>query len=243
MMPNCLCIAHRGASGHAPEHTRAAFELALEMGAQMIELDVQLSADDALVVFHDADVSRTTNGSGKVRELSLEQLRTLDAGSWFGARFAGERILTLEEVLELVAGRVALNVEIKSPREDGSILIPKLIAALEHFGVLATTIISSFDWWLLGDVRAANDQVRLGLLWSDPLIPWPWDRALKLQAAHLHPLWAVASRDRVDEAHAHGMWVNAWTVNDLPTMAELIQMGVDGIITDYPDRLLQLLRG
>lgn len=243
MSQNCLCIAHRGASGHAPEHTRAAFELALEMGAQMIELDVQLSADEALVVFHDADVSRTTNGSGRVRDLTLEQLRALDAGSWFDARFAGEKILTLEEVLELVGKRAALNVEIKSPREEGKILIPKLLAALERFGVMDSTLISSFDWWLLGDVRAASEAVRLGLLWSDPLIPWPWDRAQKLQAAHLHPLWAVASRAQIEQAHAHGMWVNAWTVNDLPTMAELMQMGVDGIITDYPDRLCHLLRG
>ncbi|GIW45505.1 MAG: glycerophosphoryl diester phosphodiesterase [Candidatus Binatia bacterium] len=209
----------------------------------MIELDVQLSADDALVVFHDADVSRTTNGKGKVRELTLEQLRSLDAGSWFAPRFAGERILTLEEVLEMVGGRARLNVEIKAPREDGNVLIPKLLATLDQFGVAGDTLVSCFDWWLLGDVRAAHGQVPLGLLWSDPLIPWPWDRAAKMHANHLHPLWAVVSRAQVEEAHAHGMSVHAWTVNDPPTMVELLQMGVDGIITDFPDRLVALRKG
>lgn len=243
MKPESLCIAHRGASGYAPEHTRAAFALALEQGADMIELDVQLSADDALVVFHDADVSRTTNGKGKVRELTLEQLRSLDAGSWFDPRFAGEPILTLEEVLELVGKRARLNVEIKAPREDGKVLIPKLLATLEQFGVAGETLVSCFDWWFLGDVRAQHSRVPLGLLWSDPLIPWPWDRAAKMNAHHLHPLWAVVSRAQVAEAHAHGMSVYAWTVNDPPTMVELLQMGVDGIITDFPDRLTQLVKG
>ncbi|MCX8073177.1 MAG: glycerophosphodiester phosphodiesterase family protein [Candidatus Binatia bacterium] len=243
MMRKCLCIAHRGSSAHAPEHTRAAFELALEQGAQMIELDVQLSADNALVVLHDADVARTSNGKGKVRELSLDQLRNLDAGSWFAAAFAGQKVLTLEEVLELIGGRALLNVEIKSPREEGGILIPRLLASLERFGALHTTLISSFDWWLLGDVREESEEVRLALLWSDPLIPWPWDRAAKLRATHLHPLWALVTREQVSEAHARGLWVNAWTVNDIPTMVELIDMGVDGIITDYPDRLTQVLQG
>lgn len=242
MASRCLCIAHRGASGYAPEHTRAAFELAVAQGADMIELDVQLTGDGELVVFHDADVQRTTNGTGRVRELSLAQLRSLDAGGWFDARFAGERVLTLAEVLELVAGRVLLNVEVKASQEDGASLIPKLLATLQHHDALETTLVSAFDWWLLADIRQADPRLRLGLLWSDPLIPWPWDRAGKMQASHLHPLWAVVTRKHVEEAHAQGLWVNAWTVNDPPTMVELLNMGVDGIVTDYPDRLLQVLQ-
>jgi len=243
MSLRCLRIAHRGASGHAPEHTRSAFELALELGAEMIELDVQLSADDALVVFHDAHVERTTNGTGLVRELTLEQLRSLDAGSWFHPRFAGERILTLDEVLELIRGRALLNVEIKSPRADGSVLIPRLVEVLERYNATETTVVSAFDWWLLGDVRQAHPTMRLGLLWSDPLIPWPWDRAEKIGATHLHPFWAVVNRKDLEEAHAHGLWVNAWTVNDPPTMVELVEMGVDGIISDFPDRLALVGKG
>ncbi len=137
-----LIIAHRGASGEFPENTLPAFAAAIEAGAQMCELDVQLTRDGAAVVIHDETVDRTTNGTGAVAAMSLAEIRRLDAGVKFGARFAGTRIPTLEEVLTLVRGRCALNVELKSAGVEREVC--RLLRA--HEALSSTTIVSSFDW-------------------------------------------------------------------------------------------------
>jgi glycerophosphoryl diester phosphodiesterase len=229
-------IAHRGASGSAPEHTRPAFERALALGVDMIELDVQCTRDGELVVIHDRDLDRTTSGHGPVRACELATLRVLDAGRWFAPRFAGERILTLAEVLELVGTRARLNVEIKAPAQDWERAAVRLLDDLRQAAALEKTVISCFDVWALACCRWLSPDARLGLLWQGPSLEGAWPAARTLRAWSIHPHWALASADMIATAHAVGLRVLAWTVNDVQVMRDLIARGVDGIISDFPER-------
>ena len=149
-----LRIAHRGAAGTHPEHTRVAFQRAVELGVDMIELDVQLTRDGQLVVLHDLDLGRTVPSSGAVRQSDLAALCALDAGAWFHASFAGQSVLSLAEVLDLTAGRVALNVEIKSPPPDWEGTAEALRRLLHEKHAMESTIVSSFDIGALRAMRA-----------------------------------------------------------------------------------------
>lgn len=231
-----LRIAHRGASGHAPEHTRVAFERALACGVDMIELDVQLSRDGELIVMHDLELDRTTTGHGPVREHTGTVLRALDAGSWFGPAFAGERVLTLVDVLELVENRCQLNVEIKAPSQDFPALAVNLVRTLRMRSALASTVISSFDPDALGTVRAQDGAVRLGLLWQQVNMDEAWRWARELRAFSVHPHWLLVSPEMVQHAHLSELQLWTWTVNDVEVMRQLVKHGVDGIISDFPDR-------
>lgn len=235
-----LRIAHRGASGSAPEHTRAAFEQALALGVDMIELDVQLSRDNELVVMHDLNLDRTTSGHGPVRAHELAALNILDAGSWFAPEFAGERVLSLREVLQLVRGRACLNTEIKAPAADWEELTRQLVALLREFEVLDSTLISGFEPEALEKIRGYARDAKLGVLWQNPDFSdaWWWARALGAVSVHAH--WMLISEGVMRTARAQGLQVLAWTVNEVETMQHLIQIGVDGIISDFPERFPSL---
>ncbi len=242
-MKSWLRIAHRGASGHAPEHTRAAFELAVAQGAQMVELDVRLTADGELVVFHDDTLERTTNGVGKVSEKTWAQLRDLDAGSWFGRQFAGERLLLLQEVLRLLAGRVLLNVELKEHASKASLLLPALLSRLGEEGAEQRVVVSAFDWELLAKLRAYDPGVRIGILWHEPSRTEDvWRFAEQIGAYSVHPLWLLVEPGLIAAAHERGLQVFTWTVNDPAQVRSQVALGVDGVISDYPDRLLAVAR-
>jgi glycerophosphoryl diester phosphodiesterase len=231
-----LRIAHRGASGSAPEHTRPAFERAVELGVDMIELDVQLSHDGELVVIHDHDLHRTTSATGTVRDWSLAKIKALDAGSWYGAQFAGERILSLDEVIDIVGTRARLNVEVKAPATDWPALAPTLIHRLRARKQLQRTIISCFEPAALAAVRACDAAAPVGLLWQQMDFETAWEWARRLNAVSFHPHWALLSSELIDAAHERGLQVLTWTVNDVETMRELLHLGVDGIISDHPER-------
>jgi hypothetical protein len=139
-----LRIAHRGASGSLPEHTRPAFERALDLGVDMIELDVQLSRDGVLVVLHDLDLQRTTGVAGAVRTRSFAEIKTLDAGGWYGAQFSGQPVLSLDEVIDIVGTRARLNVEVKAPVIDWPVLATTLTGTLRRRGLLDASVISCF---------------------------------------------------------------------------------------------------
>ena len=164
----CLKIAHRGAAGTRPELTQPAFEHALEIGVDMIELDVQLTRDQQLVVVHDRELGRTLPGRGLVREHTLAELAALDAGAWFALEYAGARAPSLEEVLDLTAGEADVNVEIKSPAPDWRATARVLIDLLSARGRLESTIISSFETGALRAVRECSEAARLGVLWHAP---------------------------------------------------------------------------
>jgi glycerophosphoryl diester phosphodiesterase len=233
--PDWLRIAHRGASGSAPEHTPAAFERALEIGVDMIELDVQLSRDARLVVIHDAELGRTTSGSGAVRESDWASLQRLDAGAWFDPGFAGQRVLCLEEVIDLVDGQARLNVEIKSAAADWPAVAERLVDLLHARGLVDSTVVSSFAAGALASVRELSDAVRLGVLWHDPDCAPAWTVASQLGAHSFHPHWAIVGAELLAEARRRKLQVLTWTVNEPELMARLIELGVDGIISDHPE--------
>jgi glycerophosphoryl diester phosphodiesterase len=222
-----LKIAHRGAAGTHPEHTRAAFERAIELGVDMIELDVQLTRDGQLVVLHDRDLGRTVSASGAVRQRDLGALCALDAGSWFHSSFAGQRVLSLSEVLDLTAHRVALNVEIKSPEPDWSATAEVLSRLLDEKSAMGSTIVSSFDIGALREVRSSAPRVRLGVLWQNADLVEAWSAAAALRATSLHLLWMLADASLVAAAHARGLSVIVWTVNEPAEIARLAALGVD----------------
>ncbi|HIE39436.1 MAG TPA: glycerophosphodiester phosphodiesterase [Anaerolineae bacterium] len=240
-----LNIAHQGASDVAPPNTLAAFHRAAELGADGVELDVHLSADGVPVVIHDFTVDRTTNGTGRVADFPLAALKKLDAGSRFDPAFAGERIPTLEEVFEAVGRRLLINVELKAvPRENRG-LEEAVVTLVERHGLRDRVLISSFDPFALRRVRRLAPHLPLGFLYETaPLSRLA--RALAglmrgLQPEAIHPHWAQVRPPTVRRAHGRGRRVVAWTVDEPEVMRRLSEWGVDGIITNRPDRLREVL--
>ena len=235
-----LAIAHRGASGYAPENTFAAFRRAIALGAGFIETDLQLSRDARLVAIHDATVNRTTNGQGAVHDMTLAELRRLDAGSWFGSEFAGERIPTIEEILEFANKHdVVFYLEMKPAGSWGG--EHALISALREAGEIARTVVISFDPAILAGVRKIEPTLMTGLLFEGH-IPDPLEKAIEIGARQLAVRGDLVTPRLLKEARARDLQVVCWTVNHPGHMRLLAQAGVDGIISDYPDRLLELTR-
>ena len=230
-----LLIAHRGASGYAPENTLAAFRKAVAMGLSFIETDLQLSRDARFVAIHDDTVNRTTNGQGAVHELTLAELRRLDAGSWFGSSFTGERIPTLEEILDFAKRHdVVFYLELKPGGSWGG--EHALIGALRDSGEIARTVVISFDSSLVATVRRAEPTLMTGLLY-DGQLDKPIERALEIGARQLCVRGDLVTPALVAEAKSRDLQVICWTVNHPAHMRLLANAGVAGIMSDYPDRL------
>lgn len=229
-----LIYGHRGASGYAPENTLEAFRLAMDMGADGFELDVHLSRDGELIVIHDETVDRTTNGTGRVMDLTLAQLKELDACNGMQA-YRGARIPTLGEVYDLIRDtRHIVNVEIKTD----SIFYPdierKCLELEAEKGMQGRIIYSSFNHYSILALRALAPEAKVGLLYGDELFE-PWEYGLKLGADYLHPIAPnIYIPGLMDRCIAEGLGINLWTVNDEPTMRQCLDHGV-GIITNYPD--------
>lgn len=235
-----LAIAHRGASGYAPENTLAAFRRAIALGAGFIETDLQLSRDARLVAIHDATVNRTTNGQGAVHDMTLAELRRLDAGSWFGSEFAGERIPTIEEILEFANKHdVVFYLEMKPSGSWGG--EHALISALRESGEIARTVVISFDAAILAGVRKIEPTLMTALLFEGH-ISNPLDKAIEIGARQLVVRGDLVTPRLLKGARARDLQIVCWTVNHPGHMRLLVQAGVDGIISDYPDRLLELTR-
>jgi glycerophosphoryl diester phosphodiesterase len=231
-----LLIAHRGASGHAPENTLAAFRKAVALGVSFIETDLQLTRDSRLVAIHDQTVNRTTNGQGAVHDLTLADLRKLDAGSWFGSEFAGERIPTLEEILDFAKKNdVVFYLELKPGGSWGG--EHSLIGALRESGEIARTIVISFDAGILAAVRKIEPTLMTGLLYEGH-IDEPLDKALEIGARQVAVRGDLVTPWLLSEARRRDLQVVCWTVNQAAHMRLLMDAGVDGIMSDYPDRLL-----
>lgn len=242
-------IAHRGLSGTTPENTQAAFRAALGVGTDgpdMIELDVTLTSDGELVVIHDAELERTTDGTGPVSALTLRELEGLDAGSWFDPRFAGEGIPTLGEVLDLVHGRALLNVEIKeeavSERTAGGI-VEKVIELVHAKAMAGDVLISSFEPRALAQARDVDPGIARSALFDDVKHAGmgPVQVMDAVGARGFSPSRSEITAETVSECHAHGRVVNVYTVNEPEEMRMLIAMGVDGLFTDRADRLFEVL--
>jgi glycerophosphoryl diester phosphodiesterase len=235
-----LVIAHRGASGNAPENTLAAFRKAIALGASFIETDLQLSRDARFVAIHDATVNRTTNGQGAVHDMALADLRKLDAGSWFGSEFAGERIPTLEEILEFSKKNdVVFYLEIKPGGSWGG--EHALIGSLRESGEIPRTVVISFDPSIVLSLRKIEPTLMTGLLY-DGQIESPLDKAVAIGARQLVVRGDLVTPALISEAKKKDLQVVCWTVNHPAHMRLLAAAGVDGIMSDYPDRLVAAVR-
>lgn len=230
-----VVIAHRGASAHAPENTLAAFQLALENQADGIELDVHLSSDGHLIVIHDDDLSRTTNGTGKVGDLPLAEIRAADAGN-------GEKVPTLDEVLTLIQDKMWINIEFKGFAPYSPQLPQKVLERVNAHGLGDKIIYSSFDPRLLIQTRKLQPDAKVGMLLlsgiGGKLVRWlfepfvhPWS---------LHPHYSLAQAKFMQRTHRRGQKVLCWTVNQPEEIRRLKQAGVWGIITDDPSLALQI---
>ncbi len=231
-----LNIAHRGASGSFPENTIRAFLAAVEAGAAMCELDVRLTRDGIPVVIHDETVDRTTDGRGAVAEMTLAEIKHFDAGMRFGARFAGERIPTLAEVFDALVNRCGLNIELKADAAEKPVC--EIVRAR---GAIEASMVSGFDWEALWRVRAIDPAIRIGVL-ADKRGDAMLATARRLDAWAVNPRYNLCTAELVSEAHGHGFKVMVWTVDERAAMRRMIAYGVDGIMTNYPERLSALVR-
>lgn len=229
-------IAHRGASAYAPENTLAAFELAVAQGADMLELDVHLSADDQPVIIHDETLERTTSGAGRVRDFPLRALKRLDAGGWRGREFRGQRLQSLQELLERFRDRVGFAVELKAGSSRYPGIEDRVVGLLQIYGVTGRTLVLSFDHAALEVVRAVDPDVgRVALV--DRPVPEDVTAVVPSGTTAVGLPARAVTEQRVRAARRAGLDVYTWTVNGLARMDRLIAWEVTGIITDAPDVL------
>jgi len=233
-------IGHRGASGHAPENTLAAFKKAVALGATFIETDLQLSRDARFVAIHDDTLERTTNGHGKVHDQTLAALRRIDAGSWFGSDYAGERIPTLEEILDFSKKNdIVFYLELKPSGSWGG--EHALIGAMRESGEVARVVVISFDPAILASLRKIEPTLMTGVLYDGQLAD-PLKTAVDVGARQLVVRGDLVTPAMIVEARKRDLQVVCWTVNHPAHIRLLIAAGVDGIMSDYPDRLVAALK-
>ncbi len=230
MADRFLSIGHRGARGHAPENTLLSFDTAIRLGAQMIELDVQKHPSGALVVIHDLRLERTTNGTGHVADRSIDYIRGLDAG-------LGQQVPTLEEVLDLVDQRVAVNVELKTPGGTGEAVAQLLREYVREGWKPEQFLVSSFHLPELEIFRQAAPEIPIGVLLCGVPLEWAADAAA-LSAQALNISDEFADPKLIGDAKARGMKVYVYTVNEPDDIAQMRRLGADGVFTDFPERAL-----
>ncbi|WP_438431380.1 glycerophosphodiester phosphodiesterase [Gorillibacterium sp. sgz500922] len=233
-------LAHRGAAGEAPENTMAAFRLAVEQGADGIELDIQMSKDGELIVIHDETLDRTTDGTGLVVKQTAAELRRLDAAKG-RSDFRGERLPLLREVLDFLQPTgLALNVELKNGIVLYEGMEEKAVALIREYGMESRTIFSSFNHYSLVKLADLAPEIERAILYTAGLYE-PWSYARLVGADALHPLFYSIYPEIVQGAHAAGVKVRPYTVDDEPTMRRMLACEVDAIITNYPARLKAIL--
>ena len=236
-----LIYAHRGARGCAPENTMSAFRQALNKNADGIELDVQMTKDGQIVICHDHDIDRTSNGKGWIKDFTLAELKKLDFGSWYDPVFTGERIPTFIEFFTwYVTTPLLLNIEIK----NGPVIYDKIERELidvikslapSNFDVYSRIIISSFYHPSLIKIKQIDENFKTGVLFADR----PVDVLSYIQqtnAEYLHPLWHYIEKSWVERVKTVGIGINSYTVNKQDEFDFVSQTGIDGIFTDYPER-------
>jgi len=242
LLPQPIIFAHRGASAYAPENTLAAFELALAQGADGIELDVKLSADGHVVVIHDPTVNRTTGSQGKVKDLTLSDLRALNAGSFFSANFSAEKIPTLEDVFKTVGNKTLINVELTNYNTPRDHLVESVCMLVKQFNLQKHVMFSSFYASNLSKANSYLPEVPCGLLAFNGLLG-AWARSFGFafgKYAALHPYLKDVSPQQIQRVHRLKGRVHVWTVNAEADMRRLFGWGVDAIFTDNPQLAVQV---
>lgn len=233
-------IAHRGASGYAPENTLASFQKGVDVGADMLELDIHMSKDGELVVIHDPTLERTTNGSGYIKNYTVKELKRFDASKRFDA-YRGERIPVLQEVFDLTRKRTTFAIEIK----NCPILYPdiekKLVLQIERNDLIDDVIVIAFYHPSLKKIKQYNPDIKTGILYSGGLME-PWVVAETVGANALHPKYQYTFADIVEEAHKRDYLVHPWTINSAEDLQRWVDYGVDGITSDFPDSLSGIIK-
>lgn len=221
-MRDVLVMGHRGSPKAAPENTLKSFQMAMQAGADMVEVDVRRTADDYLVCMHDPNVSSTTNGVGMVEELSLKEIKSLDAGE-------GQEVPLLGEVFDLVQGKIGINIDIKSVGVEKHV-----VDLIIERRMLDYAIISSFFLMSLEIVKDLNKEVKTGALFqlgmNDAV-----KNTLNVGADAIHPVLSDVTLELVELAHREGLKVNVWGVDDEASMLQMLEWDVNGIITDFPE--------
>lgn len=242
-----LVVGHRGAMGHAPENTRAAFEAGLRLGVGAVECDVQLSKDGRLVVIHDATLDRTTNGHGTVRRTVWAALHRLDAGTWFDRSFAGENVWCLDDLLRWAkrqrtraGGALQVVVELKTQPSTSKIIVTRTVAVLKKWGMVKRAFLISFDHGAVARAKALLPTLRTGLL-LNVIPPHLSQRMSSSRATAVFPRFTLVTDLLMREAQRRGWFVGTWTVNGRSDMRKLIRLGVHAIASNYPERLVRLL--
>ena len=238
-------IAHRGFSGQFPENTLAAFGAAVEVGADMIELDVSLSRDRVPVVIHDETLDRTTSGSGRVQDFTLTELQRLDAGSCFASEFRDARIPTLEEVFRQVGKQIAINVELKpegfEDNDPEDALEQQVLDLIRSHGLAESTVLSSFEWRFFPRIRKHNPEIPLAVLWDEGPLESALETAQSNRAIAINPDEEKLTPPLVGQVHSAGLRVLSYTVNMRERMREVLSWGVDGLFTNEPVLMREVL--
>ena len=245
-------VAHRGASGIAPENTMASIKKAIEIGVDWIEIDVRQTLDRVLIVIHDENLKRTTNGKGLVVTLPYKKIKTLDAGSWFDPKFKEETIPSLNEVLKLIKKADArLLIEVKGTKLAQPRLCENLIELIQKHEVYEQVVIQSFNAEFLKTLRRLDKKIVINSLinFQSKSFPIYIDRIPKLgniyrvsKASAINPNHKIVTQAFVDQIHKSDKKLFCWTVDNPEDMRRLIDLKVDGIITNYPDRLKAILK-
>ena len=242
-MKKPVIFGHRGASRYAPENTMAAFELAIKQGARAFELDTMLTSDGIPVVIHDHTLDRTTNGTGSVNQKKYDEIQELDAGGKFSQDFRGEKVPSLVDVLKRYPQEILINIELKnyhSPKDELTRIVLEMVESLQ---MLDRVIFSSFLPRNLRILRKMQPKAKTALLISGGVPGYLLSTALlrSLSPEIVHPPLDVVDHRLVRQEHKNGRCVNVWTVNDPQSARKLIDWGVDGLITDDPLGILELL--
>lgn len=241
-------IAHRGISAKAPENTLAAFQRAIQiLGIDMIELDVRLSRDEEVIVLHDRTLQRTTTGNGSARNYMLQELKRFDAGSWFHPQFAGERIPTLREILEMVQDKCWIDIEIKSDflhREQEGLLERRVLETVKYAGVAERVMYSSFNHQLLGNLKRLDPTATTGVIYSifRDYGRMPSKLTRRVGASVFVCAKHELTRAMVRDAHDHQIPLYVYTLNSTADVRNIMAMGIQGIISDAADDIVRLVK-
>ncbi len=235
-------FAHRGFSGKYPENTMLAFQKAVEIGVDGIELDVHLTKDNELVIIHDEDIRRTCDGEGLVKDMTLEELRRFDASATFRGVYGFCGIPTLREYFELVKDTdIITNIELKTGVYEYPTIEKRTVELIKEFGLEEKIIFSSFNHFTVKRCEEIAPEIKRGFLTGD----WIYDFGKYTKERNVqccHPWHITLSQAVVDEMHAQGREINTWTVNEYEDIERLAAMGVDSLIGNFPDRMIEKLR-
>jgi len=234
-------IAHRGSSSTAPENSKASILKALIDGATGVEIDLQLTKDNEVVVIHDETIDRTSSGLGFVKDMTLKELQKYDIGSFFDPKFKSERIMTLKEALKLLKTSKIINLEIKKMINFNHNIEKEVVKVLDSINLDNNIIVSSFNHESLDIIKRINNKIKTAPLFYAKLYK-PWEYAKGLSSDYLHLYYKAVDKTLIKNCHKNDIKVNVFTVDNERDLKKMIDINVDGIITNYPLRALKLLK-